>query len=123
MASKLGHQIDVMYEADRAIKKVETELRELKQHRAKLETRLLRSFDKEDIHGCTGRRGKAFIQSTDFPRVEDRVKLDRYVLKKRALDLFTSRVSVQAWKDRIDDGEKVPGVGVFTRIRVSIRKR
>lgn len=123
MAKSLGKQIDAIYAQDRKIKAVEADLKELKRTRAKMESKLLKGFDKEDIDGCKGTRGVGHIRRAKFPSIKDRRKFNKYVLKHKALDLFQSRVSAQAYNDRLEEGEQVPGVEVFERISVSVTKR
>jgi hypothetical protein len=121
--AKLGEQIDRIYLVDAKIDEAEAVVRELKQRRAKLETRLLRAFDKEVIDGCKGRRGVARIRRARFPSIKDRTKFDKFVLKHRALDLFQNRISSTAYFARLEEGQKVPGITIFERIGVSITKR
>jgi hypothetical protein len=119
----LGAQIDKMYQLEREIDRSEKVVKGLKQQRAQLEDKLLHDFEKEDIDGCRGKLGIAGIRTAEFPSIKDRQKFDKYVLKHRALDLFQNRLSSKAWKARVEEGEKVPGIAVFERIRISIRKR
>lgn len=123
MALKLGAQIDKIFGMDQIIRSAEGKIKDLKRARAELETKLLRSFDKEDIDGCKGKRGVASIKKARFPSIKDRRKFDKYVLRNKALDLFHNRISSKAYFDRLEDGEVVPGVEVFERIGVSIKKR
>ena len=58
-----------------------------------------------------------------FPSIKDRSKFDKYVFKHRALDLFQNRISARAYQARLDEGEAVPGVSVYERTSISIRKR
>jgi len=120
---KLGQRIDEIYTLDQKIKAKEAVVANLKRKRAKLETKLLKGFAKEDIDGCKGARGTARIRRAEFPSIKDRRKFDQYVLKNKALDLFQNRVSASAWKSRLDEGEKVPGISVFERIGVTVTKR
>jgi hypothetical protein len=119
----LGAQIDALYDLEQEINEAERQVRELKQQRAKKEANLLRQFGKEDIDGCKGTRGVASIRTAQFPSIKDRRKFERYVIKNRAFDLFQARVASRAYFDRIEEGEEIPGVKVFERISVSIRRR
>lgn len=120
---KLGERIEEIAALDARIDSKEAALRKLKQKRAKLETKLLKAFDKDAIDGCKVKHGTARIRKADFPSIKDRKAFDAYVLKNKALDLFQNRVSSTAWKARLEDGQKVPGISVFTRIGVTITKR
>jgi hypothetical protein len=119
----IGEQIDRLYDKEQKIDEVEAQLRKLKQDREKLQARLLRSFGTEDIDGCKGRRGVATVLKTPFASIKDRRKFMHYVIKNRAFDLLQNRVASRAYFDRIEEGEAIPGVKVFDKIRVSIRRR
>lgn len=120
---KLGQRIDQIYALDRKIDAKEASLSKLKKKRAALETKLLKGFAKEDIDGCKGARGTARIRRAEFPSIKDRRAFDKFVLKHKALDLFQNRVSSTAWKARLEEGQKVPGISVFERIGVTVTKR
>lgn len=108
---------------EQEIRKAEKVTKELKSKRSKMEDKLLREFGKEDIDGCKGKLGVASIGTAEFPSIKDRRKFDQYVLENKAFDLFQNRLSSKAFFARRDEGVKVPGVAVFERIRISIRKR
>lgn len=119
----LGQRIDELYEFDASIEKAEKVVRDLKRSRALLEGKLLQKFKREDIDGCRGKRGAARVLIARFPSIKDRSKFDKYVFKHRALDLFQNRISARAYQARLDEGEAVPGVSVYERTSISIRKR
>ena len=121
--STIGTQIDRLYAQEQRIDKAEAALRKLKQEREKLEAKLLRSFGIEDIDGCKGKRGVASVRTARFPSIKDRSKFLHYVVKNRAFDLFQNRIASRAYFDRLEEGEKIPGVSVFERISISIRRR
>lgn len=123
MALKLGAQIDVLYKLDREIKAAESALNVLKRERAELETALLEDFDKQDIDGCKGRLGVASVRRARFPTIKDWKKFEKYVFTHRALDLMHRRVASKAYFDRLEEGDRVPGIEVFERVGVSITKR
>lgn len=121
--TSLGQQIDAIYLQDKEIAKANAVVSELKRERSRMEARLLKSFDKEDIDGSKGGRAVAYVKSGRHPKIKDYRKFMKYVLKKRALDLLQNRVSSRAYFDRLDEGEEVPGVEIYTSIGISVRKR
>jgi glycerophosphoryl diester phosphodiesterase len=120
---KLGTQIDAIRELDILIGKAQKVVNDLKRKRAKKERRLLRSFDKEDIDGCKGRIGVAGIRKLRIPQIKNLREFHKYVLRNKALDLLQNRVSSTAWKARLDEGERVPGIEVFNKVSISVRAR
>jgi len=119
----LGKLIDQMFQQDQVIGRQEKVLKDLKRDRRILEDKLLEDFDKDQIQGAKGSRATASISKTKHPKIKSLKKFQRYVLKTRALDLYQNRLSPRAYFDRLEEGELVPGVEVFTNIRVSLRKR
>lgn len=119
----IGAQIDQLKKKDDEIDAAEGKVKKLRQQRAKLESTLLKSFDKDDIDGAKGKHGVASIKRRSFPSIKQRKKFLRYVIKNRAWDLFQNRISSTAYFDRLEEGESIPGVNVFEKISVSIRKR
>ena len=120
--SKLGALIDELYLHDRGIRKQENVLRDLKKARKVVEDKLLDQFDKEDISGAQGRRGKAGLRKGRHPKVKDRAKLLKYILKTKAFDLFTNALAKKAYFDRLENGEQVPGTEIFTSYKVTVSK-
>jgi hypothetical protein len=123
MAEKLGSQIDRLRELDVEIQRLEAPIKKLKKLRNKLESKLLRSFDKEDIDGCKGKIGVASVRKLRLPQISHLRRFHKYIIKNRALDLLQNRVSVRAYLARLDEGEHVPGITIFNKIKVSVRKR
>jgi hypothetical protein len=119
----LGQYTDEIFDQDQVIKGIEKKLSAAKKIRADLENEFLKAFEKSDIDGCRGKRGTATVSTAQFPSIANRKKFEQYVLKNKAFDLFQSRVTAKAYFARLEEGEEVPGVKVFDRIRVSVRKR
>ena len=120
---KLGVMIDRMYDLQAQIKKAEKGVSELKKDKALIESRLLKRFGTDDIDGCKGKRGVARISTTQHPSIKERKKFLKYVVRNEAFDLFQNRIASKAYFDRIDEGEEIPGVGVFEKVSVRVTKR
>lgn len=119
---KLGVLIDSLYAQDRSIHKQEAVLRDLKKARKVIEDKLLDQFDKEDISGAQGKAGKAGLRKGRHPKIKDRAKFLKYVLKTKSFDLFTNAVAKKAYFDRLEEGEQVPGTEIFTSYKVTVSK-
>lgn len=119
---KLGALIDDLYKQDRAIHKQEAVLRDLKKVRKVTEDKLLDQFDKEDISGAQGATGRAGLRKGRHPKIKDRAKFLKYVLKTKSFDLFTNAVAKKAYFDRLEEGEQVPGTEIFTSFKVTVSK-
>jgi hypothetical protein len=119
----LGKQIDDLYDLDQQIDQAQADLRSLNQLRKKKETKLLNSFEKDDIDGAKGRMGTAHITRGRHPKIKNLKEFIKYVRMNKAYELFQNRISTKAYFDRLEEGEAVPGVEIYNSFRVSIRKR
>ena len=120
---KLGKLIDLLYEQDQKIKLQEKVLRDLKSKRFKIESQLLGQFEKKDLSGAAGKVGKSTLKEFRHLSIKGKNKFWRYVVKNKAFDLVQNRIASRAYFDRLEDGDEVPGVSVFTRYRINVRKR
>lgn len=122
-SKSLGRQIDNIYRMDAEISKANATVAELKRVRRKAESRLLKDFDKSDIDGASGTKGKASIRRSRHATIKNRAKLDKWIRKHNAFDLYQARLTSKAYFDRLEEGITVPGVGIFEDVRVSISRR
>lgn len=120
---KLGSLIDKLRDKDVAISKAEKVVKDLKTERRRLENKLLKAFDKDDIEGAKGKKGIAAVRKSAHPSIKDRSKFMRYLIKNKAYDLLQNRIASRAYFDRLEEGETIPGVTVFENFRVSVRAR
>jgi hypothetical protein len=123
MSVSLGKTIDKLYSKDKEIDAQEAVLRELKRERLVIETKLLKQFGKEKLQGAKGARGVADVKQFKHPTMKDAPKFWKFVVKNKAFDLVQKRVSSKAYFDRLEAGEQVPGVEIFTRHKVNVKKR
>lgn len=88
-----------------------------------VEEKFIAELPKSDQEGAIGRVAKAVIRTNDVPTVEDWQAFYGYVGKKKRFDLMQKRLSSTAIQEMWDAGEKVPGVGTFRVVKVSVTKR
>jgi hypothetical protein len=67
-----------------------------------------------------GNRGIVSLTEAEVPSVKDWNKFNKYVMKHKALDLLQRRVSVTAWRDRLEAGENIPGVDKFVKYSLRV---
>lgn len=120
---KLGSVIDKLYAFDQQIHGVEAELRKLKEKRALTERKLIRSMQDIKLERAAGRKAQAGIEKRRIPTIKNQLKFQKYVMKHKAFDLYQNRVASRAYFARIEEGEPVPGIGIYEKVSVSIRKR
>ena len=120
---RLGQQIDELYAMDLRVKAAQAVVSKLNKLRDKLDARLQRSFKAEQLEGTKGRKAVASLRKSHYPTIKNRRKLDKWILKHKALDLYQSRLMQKAYFERLEEGQSVPGVEVFTKVSVSVVKR
>jgi hypothetical protein len=94
----------------------------LKRERAKIETRLFKLFKKDDLKGAKGARGIADLKEYRHPQIKDPTKFWAYLIRKKAFDLLQKRIASRAYQDRLEAGERVPGVEIYTRHKINVKK-
>ena len=119
---RCGPLIDALYKRDAEIDKVQAVLRKAKQRRNQIEEKLFTAFKKEELNGAAGSYAKARIAETRHPVLRDRAKFMKYVLAHKAWDLFQNRIASRAYFDRIEEGERIGGVEIFNKVRISVTK-
>lgn len=119
----IGQLIDRLYNQDKEIDGIEAELREAKKKRDLIQARLLKNLNADALDGAKGKLATAFVKTSSYPSIKNRPKFLKYVITHKAWDLFQNRIAAKAYTDRTEDGEDIPGVTVFDKIRISVRKR
>ena len=90
---------------------------------AAVREKLIAELPKSDQEGAIGKLAKAVIKTDEVPQVEDWQAFYAYVGKKKRFDLLQKRLSDAAIREVWEDGQKVPGVGTFRVVKVSVTKR
>jgi bifunctional DNA-binding transcriptional regulator/antitoxin component of YhaV-PrlF toxin-antitoxin module len=122
-AKGLGALIDKLYGFDQKITAQEAVLKKLKTKRALKERKLLNIMQDNKLEKAAGKRGAASVSRRDIPTIKNPHKFQQYVRKRNAYDLYQNRISSKAYFARLEEGEAVPGVEIFKKVSVSIRKR
>lgn len=95
------------------VKVLEDELSEIKEHTKKV-------YSKAKLKSCKGKNGTVSFNKDHTWHVKDWDKFYSYMSKNKAYDLMQKRVSDKAINDRLEEGEKVPGVEKFNFEKISI---
>jgi len=122
MKTVTGDLIDALYTQDKVIDGIEAKLRDAKAKRDGIQARLIKKFTISKLNGARGKLGTAFVRKTDHPSIKNRPKFLKYVVAHKAFDLFQNRITPTAYFERLENGERVPGVKIFTSVRVSVTK-
>lgn len=114
--------------ADLAYQLREERLRVQKETEAigKLETRLkehlIQNLPKSAASGVSGKVANAKIVKEVVPHIDDKKKFLAHVKKTGDFSLITAGMNPAAIKERWENKKKVPGIGEFTIVKVSLTK-
>lgn len=105
--------------------KLALELEPLEARKKELENFVIENFTAVEIEGASGTIATAEKKVSPVPSVSDWGLLYQYITKTKSFDLLERRVSVKAWRERMDAKKVVPGVGTFNKIslKVSAKKK
>lgn len=98
----------------------------LKDHNAQydeLERGLLEAMQAEGLTQVATSKATAYISPRTFVKLEEYEKFMEYVFRHKATDLLQRRVNQRAYLDRLEAGEKIPGVSKIEIPTVSLRRK
>ena len=122
MPKSIGACIDLLYETrqkrldgQKAVDAVALQEREIEDH-------ILKQFEKVELSGAKGGIAQVSIKQTVVYNISDWDAVFSYATKHNAPDLLQKRLSSTAIRDRLDNGEEIPGIESFTKIGLSLTK-
>lgn len=118
----IGAAIDLLYRTREERKLLEAKAATIKEAESTIEDAIFAKFKKAELDGARGKAAQASVSSSDVPTLEDWEKFEAYVIKTKSLDLLQRRVAVEAIRARWAEKKVVPGVGVFTKVRLHLTK-
>lgn len=121
MALKLGAEIDKIRALILQHDKLSAQANALKAKIDVAKEKLLAKVKKQDLEGAKGKLGQAVISETDVPVVENFTLFMKHVVKTKEFDLVRKQVNNDAARERWADRKKIPGVGSFRKVTLSIR--
>lgn len=119
---KIGTKVDRLFKLKEEKKKAETSVKKISEKINSLEKEIFNSLKEENLEGAMGKVAKISISKSTYPSVENWDKFYKYIQKTGDFDLLQRRPSTQAYRSRLEDGEKIPGVTPFTKISMNLRK-
>jgi len=127
-AKKMGVKIDALMRQkmkmdvlNLEINKIEVKKQKLKDKYTIMETALLKEFTKDELMTSAGGKiGKVNITKPKVPNVVSWDKFYKYVARNKAFDMLQRKVSTTAWKERLAQGKKVPGIESITLIKLNL---
>jgi len=124
MAANLGALADAIYSKGEEVSQANAKVKELETEKRALEERLLNEMREAGTDIVRGATVTVSISETVRPQLADWGDFERFVLRKKALQLFERRISSKAYNELKDSqgGKAVPGVTEFVQTRLNIRR-
>ena len=117
--ANLVNLFDLAREARLAADKEAANLKRLENE---LQDRLIRIMHDQDMHYVAGKYKRVKLNVTEKPIVEDWPAVYGYMVEHDATDLLQKRLHEGAVKDRVDNGEVIPGIAYVEINKLSIAK-
>lgn len=118
----LGACADELYATREKRLLLQKEAAALSDRETAIKEHLIAVLPKSDATGASGRVARAQVVTSVVPQVEDWEALYKHVRRTGSFELLQRRLADNAIKERWDDGKKVPGVGTFSLVKVSVTK-
>jgi hypothetical protein len=123
----LGACVDLVYQMEQARlakqREYEADLKRLSAAQQALEDHIIGKFSKQEIDGAKGDIASVSLVETPTPTNVDWPKVWAYIRKHNAFDLLEKRIGRVAWRLRLGTKNEVPGIEVFMKKSLSLRKR
>lgn len=121
----LAQCADRYYLVKQARLKEAQKLEPLKAEESALKDHLIENLPKSQAAGITGRVANATITTKDVPVVNDWDKFYAYIKKTGHFHLLGRSISgeaVEELQESLPKGKKIPGIGSFKVVNVSLKK-
>lgn len=119
---QVGAAIDLLYAVRADRKALQARMEAEKEQEGLIEEKILAGFGKQDLEGAKGKKAQCSIKRSDVPTPEDWDAIERHIKRTGEFDLLHRRLTVDAIRERWAAGKTVPGVGLFTKIGLSLTK-
>lgn len=87
-----------------------------------LEEHLINTLPKSDSSGAVGKLARVTVVISSVPQVQDWDALYKHIKKTGEFDLLTRGLSKEAIRARWENNKKVPGIGTFDVVKLSVNK-
>lgn len=118
----LAECADLAYELREQRLKIQKEAEAVAKNEALLREHLIQTLPKSLASGVSGKVANAKIERKTVPQVTDKAKFLAYVKKTGQFDLISTSMNSKAVEDRWENKKKVPGVGEFQVVKLSLNK-
>lgn len=118
----LAAAADQYYETRQARLALERQVAALQGQERLLKDHLINNLPKDDATGVQGQVCRVSVVVKAEPAVEDWDAFYKYISRTKSWELLQRRVSAPAVRERWEHNKKIPGVGVFNNVTLSVNK-
>ncbi len=117
-----GLMADRLYKLKDLKSDLNAKLKALDEERVAIENALIELLPKDDSTGVQGKLARVSLVIKDVPQAEDWDKIRTYIRKTGDWEILTKGLKSAYIQELWDDGKRVPGIGVFTKVSISLNK-
>lgn len=120
--AKLAKKADEYFLARKGRLAKQKEVDKLQAKETELKNYLIDNLPKSLVGGVQGKVARVGIDKKDVPKLDDRDKFFAYARRTKQLDLIVEQMNVKAVQDRLDRKVNMPGVSVFTVVKLTLHQ-
>lgn len=125
----IGHVIDELWEIQQELDEIKLTISSLEESKREIQHRfdekekeIFQLFGKQDLDGAVGTNVVAKIDRRTVAKINDYEQLKKFILRNKAFDLLQRRISLTAYRERLADGKKVPGLEPVVLSSIKLKK-
>ena len=118
----LGTLADMLYNLKAERSTAQKAVDRLKARENEITEHIINTLPKSNATGVAGKYARVTVSVKDYPTITDKDALHKYIVANDAWDISTAAINAAAIKARWEVGEKVDGVGTYTKATVSCVK-
>lgn len=119
--SKLAKSLSQLLAFKKQLRKLEAQQAPLKKKMEDLANQVIQLYSEDDLLTVKLKGGSVTRVSQAVPQIQDFDAFFTFVTEKNAPELLHRRISADAWRERTENGETIPGVEPFTRVSLRIQ--
>lgn len=109
MADKMGPMVDALLKLRDRRDAARDKAEELGRQYSEAEGALMGALRSEELDQARGRLATFSVSKTTIPEVEDWAAVQAWVRRRNAFEMLHKRITVTAWRERLDSKILVPG--------------
>jgi hypothetical protein len=121
-ALTFGKLIDGMYDLRTEKQAFEAKAKKLGEELELMEAEIIARLDSEDTTMSRGKKAYAILTESQVPNVDDWDAFYAYMIEEEAMHMLQRRIAVPAARETIQAGDTIPGVSMFTKRQIGLRK-